>query len=61
MYEHCEAAAHLFPVRPYAFMIEHISYFFEQYFPSSKDTVEMGDGPDGNTAQRAQLGVPSMA
>ena len=60
VYEHCETAAHLFPVRPYAFMIEHISYFFEQHFPSSKDNIEMGDGAEGNLAQMAQLGVLSM-
>ena len=31
MYRHYETAAHLFPVRLDAFMIEHIAYFFEQF------------------------------
>ncbi len=60
MYNHCETAAHLFPVRLDAFMIEHIAYFFEQFFPSSKDNVELAMGQWETSAQIAQLLVLPM-
>ena len=60
MYDHYETAAHLFPVRLDAFMIEHIAYFFEQFFPSSKDKVELAMGQWEISAQIAQLGVLQM-
>ena len=34
LYDHYQIAAHHFPVSIDAFMIEHIQYFFEQFFPS---------------------------
>ena len=60
MYDHCETAAHLFPVRLNAFMIEHIAHFFEQFFPSSKDGVGSAMGQLEVSAEIAQLGVLPM-
>ena len=60
MYKHYEAAAHLFPVRVDAFMIEHIGYFFEQFFPSSKDDVGLAMTHEDISAQLAQLAALPM-
>ena len=60
MYGHYETAAHLFPVRLDAFMIEHIAYFFEQFFPSSKDNVGLAMAHEDISAQLAQLAALPM-
>ena len=39
MYSHYQTAASLFPVRVDAFVIEHVEWFFMQFFPSSKSNV----------------------
>ena len=55
-----EIAAHLFPVRLDAFIIEHIAYFFEQFFPSSKGNAEMAMTHEDISAQLAQLAALPM-
>ncbi len=60
MYDHYERAARLFPVRVDAFMIEHIAYFFEQFFPSSKHNVGLAMGQGEISAQLAQLAALPM-
>lgn len=60
MYGHYETAAHLFPVRLDAFMIEHIAYFFEQFFPSSKGNVGLAMAHEDISAQLAQLAALPM-
>ena len=50
IYDHYQTAAHLFPVPMNALMIEHIEYFFEQFFPSSKSKLKYAF-----SAQLAQL------
>ena len=59
MYGHYETAAHLFPVRLDAFMIEHIAYFFEQFFPS-KNNVGLAMAHEDISAQLAQLAALPM-
>lgn len=60
MHDHCETAAHLFPVRLDAFLIEHIAFFFEQFFPSSKSNVASAMGHEDISAQLAQLAALPM-
>ena len=60
LYEHYEIAARLFPVRSDALMIEHIAYFFEQFFPSSKDNVGPAMAHEDISAQLAQLAALPM-
>lgn len=60
MYGHYKIAAHLFPVRLDAFMIEHIAYFLEQFFPSSKDNVGLAMAHEDISAQLAQLAALPM-
>ena len=55
MYNHYQTAAHLFPVGVDAFVIEHIQYFFEQFFPSSESNVALSF-----SAQLAQLAALPM-
>ena len=60
MYGHYKTAAHLFPVRLDALMIEHIAYFFEQFFPSSKDNMGPAMAHEDISAQLAQLAALPM-
>ena len=55
MYDHYQTAANLFPVRVDAFVVEHVEYFFEHFFPSSESNVGLA-----SSAQLAQLAALPM-
>ena len=60
IYNHYQTAAHLFPVPVNAFMIEHIEYFFEQFFPSPKDNIGLAMGHKDISRELAQLAALPM-